>query len=106
LHSDQVQCLSEPEGGVGSPRTWRARVTPTSTASAAGLPPLAQGARVFGTLSDGQRVSFENEAGQVAEGALVEKCRFGAIVLCEDNSLVGVGFRKVWLAQTVKSAPS
>lgn len=27
-------------------------------------------------------------------------------VLCEDNSLVGVGFRKVWLAQMFKSAPS
>jgi len=89
-------------------RTQRARVTPAPKAPGAldDLAELAVDARLFGALQEGQRVSFQNEAGVAQEGSLVEKCRFGAIVLCEDNSLVGVGFRKVWPATVGKSAPS
>ena len=65
-------------------RTQRARVSAASGAAGAEwLSSLSADAKVFGTLE---------------EGTLVEKCRYGAIVLCGDRSLMGVGFRKLWPA--------
>lgn len=56
---------------------------------------LANDARVFAHLSEGQRVRYQNEGG-FGEGALVEKCRFGALVERDDRVVVGVGFRRIW----------
>lgn len=55
---------------------------------------VAHDARAFGALSEGQRVRYQHADG-LGEGALVEKCRFGALVERGDRVVVGVGFRKL-----------
>lgn len=57
---------------------------------------IANDAQVFGTLSEGERVRFESREGVMIEGALVEKCRYGGLVLTGEGKLVAVGFRKLW----------
>jgi hypothetical protein len=80
-------------------RTQRARVSAASGAAGAEwLSSLSADAKVFGTLEEGQRVRYQSDTGRLEEGTLVEKCRYGAIVLCGDRSLMGVGFRKLWPA--------
>jgi len=32
----------------------------------------------------------------IADGKVVEKCRWGALILRDDGSIVSVGFRKLW----------
>lgn len=51
--------------------------------------------RLFTSLGEGDRVRWERASG-IAEGAIVEKCRYGAIVVTRDGKLVAVGFRKLW----------
>jgi hypothetical protein len=53
--------------------------------------------RLFAALVDGDRVRWQRVGG-VAEGCIVEKCRYGAIVVTRDGKLVAVGFRKLWPA--------
>ncbi len=55
---------------------------------------VAERARAFGELAEGERVRFDE--GSRGGGMLVEKCRFGAIVARADGSFVGVGFRRIW----------
>jgi hypothetical protein len=62
--------------------------------------PLAQvavDAAVFGSLAEGQRVRYRHDTG-TAEGTLVEKCKFGALVERDDRTIVGVSFRRLWPA--------
>jgi hypothetical protein len=86
-------------------RTSRANVSPARGATSEALAALAADARVFGSLSEGQRVRYV-EGAALAEGSLVEKCRYGAIVLRDDRALVGVGFRKIWPAAPPSGQPS
>lgn len=51
--------------------------------------------RVFASLEEGQRVRFEDEAGS-ADGLLVEKCRYGALVAKDDGKILAIGFRRLW----------
>ena len=51
--------------------------------------------RLFAGLGEGDRVRWERPSG-IAEGCIVEKCRYGAIVVTRDGKLVAVGFRKLW----------
>jgi hypothetical protein len=60
-------------------------------------------ARIFATLVEGDRVRWDR-GGEVFEGCIVEKCRYGAIVLSGDGRLVAVGFRRLWPAQVRGSA--
>jgi hypothetical protein len=60
------------------------------------LAPLAADARVFAHLREGERIRYVENEGSLREGTLLEKCRYGAIVLVDDRKLMGVGFRKVW----------
>jgi hypothetical protein len=53
--------------------------------------------RIFASLVEGDLVRWQR-AGGVAEGCIVEKCRYGAIVVTRDGKLVAVGFRKLWPA--------
>jgi ketosteroid isomerase-like protein len=53
--------------------------------------------RLFAALAEGDGVRWERGSG-VAEGCIVEKCRYGAIVVTRDGKLVAVGFRKLWPA--------
>jgi hypothetical protein len=57
---------------------------------------LADDARVFATLQEGDRVRYERAPGEFAEGTLREKCRFGALVTSGAGKSVAVGFRKLW----------
>lgn len=85
------------EGGVVR-RTRRSKIA--NAADAAGdLISIAHAARIFASLTEGQRVYYQHEDG-VGEGALVEKCRFGALVERGDGTVLGVGFRSLWSAGT------
>lgn len=59
---------------------------------------LSADARVFAQIAEGQAVRYADESGRLVDGKLVEKCRWGALVLRGDNSVVAVGFRKLWPA--------
>jgi hypothetical protein len=60
---------------------------------------VAADAATFAGLTEGQRVRYRHDSG-VAEGTLVEKCKFGAIVVKDDETVVGVSFRRLWPAET------
>ena len=85
------------EGGVVR-RTRRSK-TAEAAEAAGDLASIARAARIFAALAEGQRVRYQHEAG-VGEGALVEKCRFGALVERGDGRVLGVGFRRLWPAGT------
>jgi len=51
--------------------------------------------RLFASLEEGQRVRFAEASGS-ADGVLVEKCRYGALVAKDDGKILAVGFRKLW----------
>jgi hypothetical protein len=53
---------------------------------------------LFSTLAEGDAVRWER-AGCVTEGRIVEKCRYGAIVVTRSARVVAVGFRKLWPAR-------
>ncbi len=57
---------------------------------------LAGEVRVFGALSERETVRFQGDSGALETGQLVEKCRFGALVLRNDGAIVAVGFRRLW----------
>jgi hypothetical protein len=78
-------------------RTSRTHVSPAHGTSSEALASLAADARVFGSLLEGQRVRYVDGA-SLAEGTLVEKCRYGAIVVRDDRTLMGIGFRMIWPA--------
>lgn len=65
---------------------------------------LAGDARLFGLLVEGQPVRYVDDAGGLVDGKVVEKCRWGALVLRADGAVVAVGFRKLWPAATGGSA--
>ena len=56
---------------------------------------VARDARAFGALAERQPVRYQHEGG-TGRGALVEKCRFGALIERSDGVVLGVGFRRVW----------
>jgi hypothetical protein len=53
--------------------------------------------RVFVMLGEGERVRW-SRGGEVVEGCIAEKCRYGAIVVTPAGRLIAVGFRKLWPA--------
>jgi hypothetical protein len=58
-------------------------------------PGLLAEVRLFASLEEGQRVRFADKDG-TADGLLVEKCRYGALVAKDDGKILAVGFRKLW----------
>ncbi|MCC6554647.1 MAG: hypothetical protein IT372_16840 [Polyangiaceae bacterium] len=95
---DQAAALAAgPRAGVVR-RARRADVAPPRPSASTALDAVAAGARVFADLLEGQRVRFQAEEGP-GDGTLVEKCRFGALVLRDDGAVVGVGFRRIWPAE-------
>lgn len=79
-------------------RARPADVAPLRAPAPESLMVVAADARVFAALSEGQRIRFQ-DGGELAEGTLVEKCRFGGLVQRDDGIIVGVGFRRLWPAQ-------
>lgn len=59
----------------------------------------ASDARVFGSIERGARVLYDAGEGRVAEGLLVEKCRYGGLVARDDGGVMAVGFRRLWPAE-------
>jgi hypothetical protein len=57
---------------------------------------IAADARLFGQLVESQAVRYADDSGSLVDGRVVEKCRWGALVLRDDGALVAVGFRKLW----------
>ncbi len=62
------------------------------------LAKVAADARVFGGLREGQSVRYADDTGSLRDGKVVERCRYGALVLRADGVVVAVGFRKLWPA--------
>jgi hypothetical protein len=62
------------------------------------LTKIAADAHVFSRLSEGQPVRYADDRGGLLDGKLVEKCRYGALVVRGDGAVVAVGFRKLWPA--------
>ena len=76
--------------------TTRERTAPLRSISAGELGAVAADARVFASLREGQRVQYLHAQADLADATLVEKCRYGALLLRDDGTVVGVGFRRVW----------
>lgn len=60
------------------------------------LASVAADARLFGSLAEGERVRFERSDGDLGEGTLVEKCRFGGMVELDAGGVMAVIFRRLW----------
>lgn len=53
---------------------------------------VASDITIFASLAEGQRVMASLD-GELVEVTLAEKCRYGALVVRDDDVLLGVGFR-------------
>ena len=89
--------------GVRLRRLPPAEIAPHEGPVEDALQRLAADARLFGQLADGQSVRYADDSGSLIDGKLVEKCRWGALVLRDDGAVVAVGFRKLWPAPTSPS---
>ncbi len=67
------------------------------------LADVAASAVVFASLYEGQRVRFPRPDGTLASGLLVEKCRYGALVLDESERVMAVGFQQLTPAPQERS---
>lgn len=76
-------------------RIRRASAKSTDAALAPAFVRIAESARIFERLAEGQQVRFTSDE-QAYEGILVEKCRFGALVERNDGKIVGLGFQRLW----------
>ena len=72
---------------------------------AADLYAVANDVRVFAALEEGARVRFQ-DVGGMAQGTLIEKCRYGAVVRRDDAAVMGVGFRRIWPLADPSASPS
>lgn len=59
---------------------------------------IAADAHVFHNLVEGQPVRYADDTNTLLTGKLVEKCRYGALIVRDDGTVVAVGFRKLWPA--------
>lgn len=66
---------------------------------------VANDVRVFAALEEGSRVRFQ-DLGGMAQGTLIEKCRYGAVVRRDDAAVMGVGFRRIWPLADPSDTPS
>ncbi len=66
---------------------------------------VANDVRVFAALEEGHRVRFQ-DLGGMAQGTLIEKCRYGAVVRRDDETVMGVGFRRIWPLPNPSDTPS
>ena len=59
---------------------------------------VASDVRLFASLREGDRVRCGSKDGRLDEGKLLEKCRYGALILRDDGVIVGAGFQRLWPA--------
>jgi hypothetical protein len=79
------------------------RVPPSAVHGYDGVTPpslskISADAHIFGRLAEGEKIRYADDSGGLLAGKLVEKCRYGALVVREDGAVVAVGFRKLWPA--------
>lgn len=77
-------------------RARRDALTPLGEPPTEELLKLAADVRVFAALSEGDEVLYVDAKGELGQGVLVEKCRYGGLVARKDEVVMGVGFRKLW----------
>jgi hypothetical protein len=87
------------------------RVPPSAVHTYDGVTPssmskIAADAHVFSRLAEGEKIRYADDKGGLLSGKLVEKCRYGALVVREDGAVIAVGFRKLWPAATSSSTGS
>ena len=75
-------------------RVPRADVSPYEGSVPAPQAAIADSARLFAMLTEGDRVSFVSASGEATRGVVLEKHRFGALVDAA-GMVVGVGFRRL-----------
>ena len=73
-------------------------------ATPSALSTIAADAHVFARLAEGQPVRYADDSGGLLGGKLIEKCRYGALVVRDDGAVVAVGFRKLWPATSAGAA--
>lgn len=56
---------------------------------------MAGDVRRFAAMPAGRRARFTTETGDEAEGLLIEKCRYGALVALDDGRVVALGFSRM-----------
>ncbi len=56
---------------------------------------MADDVRRYAALPTGRRARFTTETGAEAEGLLLEKCRYGALVALDDGRVVALGFSRL-----------
>lgn len=59
---------------------------------------IAEDARRFAKLKEGDAVRYSAIGAPQNLGQIVEKCRYGALVQTMDERIIAVGFRRIWLA--------
>ncbi len=100
-HGDEVHVFSN----AGWVRRTTADALSHVQEPTAELRAAANDVRVFAALEEGQQVRFQDISG-MAQGTLIEKCRYGAVVRRDDDTVMGVGFRRIWPLGDPSRAPS
>jgi hypothetical protein len=77
-------------------RVDEARIVGAPQPVDAALEAVAADVRVFATMREGEPVRFLAHDGAMREGTLVEKCRYGALVLGSGGKIVAASFRRLW----------
>jgi hypothetical protein len=71
-------------------KTKRVAAHDVMRATSPALSEIAEDARAFAALAEGQNVMFDESI----HGRLVEKCRWGGLVARDDGRIFAVGFRR------------
>jgi hypothetical protein len=95
VNADEVHILVD---GTKLRRVPPAAVDAHEGATPSSLSKIAADAQVFSRLAEGQQVRYADNGGGLLAGKLVEKCRYGGLVVREDGAVIAVGFRKLWPA--------
>jgi hypothetical protein len=69
---------------------------PTTRPNAHPLERISYDCKQFAMLVENDLVHYLNNQGEIQQGTLVELCHFGAVILRNDDVLMGVGFRRIW----------
>lgn len=94
LDDEQADVLVGDKGIVH--RARREALEPLPEAPNEELAKLSADVRVFAELNEGEEVLYVDPKGELGQGVLVEKCRYGGLVARKDKVVMGVGFRKLW----------
>jgi hypothetical protein len=76
-------------------RVDSASCAPADGAPRADLAPIASDAIRFAALAEGDAVRVRDRRDREQDGRLIEKCRYGALVLCEGERVIAVSFRRL-----------